>query len=164
MVKTIAALEAELKESKKKSAKELEALKKANEALIKKAEDLMAKAEAAKAQAKKQREEKAAESVKGMQAKLDAEPHHWVQVFSKGLDDGVDFGFNFEGIQFKLYSGKAVHLAESVIRHLKGCAFPITTLKQGEAGLGAVKVHGRHHNYNVVNCEAPTEAPAKVAV
>lgn len=135
---------------KKKSedAKEIEALKKANE-------ELKAKAEAMKAEAKKQREEKAAVQAKDMKDKFDAEPHHWVQVFNKGLDDGVDFAFCYEGVQFKLYSGKPVSLAESVIKHLKGCGLPITKLKQGEAGQGAVKVKGRHHNFNVVNCEAP---------
>jgi hypothetical protein len=138
---------------------ELEQLRKANEALKKEKEDLEARAEAMRAEAKKQKEEKAAEQIKGMNARLDAEPHHWVQVFNKGLDDGVDFGFRFEGVQFKLYSGKPVYLAESVIKHLKGCGHPIVKLKQGEAGQ-AVKEEGFHHNFNVVNCEAPAEKVA----
>lgn len=124
------------------------------EALTKETEDLKVKAEAAKVAAKKQREEKAVESVKDMQAKLDAEPHQWVQVFYKGLKDGVDFSFNYEGIQFMLYSGKPVELAESLIKHLKGCGYPEPVEKQGEAGQ-PIKVHGFHHNFNVVNCEAP---------
>ena len=124
------------------------------EALTKETEDLKAKAEAMKAAAKKQREEKAEIQAKGMKAKFDAEPHHWVQVFYKGLKDGVDFAFNFEGIQFLLYSGVPIFLAESVIKHLKGCGYPIIIEKQGEAGQ-PIKGHGRHHNFNVVNCEAP---------
>lgn len=148
-----------VKEAEKKKAEDAAKI----EALTKETEDLKAKAEAAKAVAKKQQEEKAAENIKDMQAKFDAEPHHWVRVFYKGMDDGVDFGFLYEGIQFKLYSGKPFFLAESVIKHLKGCAYPITTLKQGEAGVGPVKVKGKHHNFNVVNCEAP-EKVAKVAV
>lgn len=139
-----------VKEAKKEKAVAAEKI----EALTKEAEDLKAKAEAAKVAAKKQREEKAAESVKDMQAKLDAEPHQWVQVFNIGLDDGVDFAFNYEGIQFVLYSGKPKHLAESVIKHLKTRGFPITTEKQGEAGQ-PISVHGFHHNFNVVNCEEP---------
>lgn len=154
MAKLTKAQEVMVKEAEKKKAEDAAKI----EVLTKETEELKAKAEAAKATAKKQREEKAAENVKDIQAKLDAEPHKWVKVFYQGMDDGVDFGFNYEGIQFKLYSGKPVHLAESVIKHLKGCAYPITTLKQGEAGVGAVKVHGRHHNYNVVNCEEPEKA------
>ena len=127
------------------------------EALTKETEDLKAKAEAIKAAAKKQREEKAEDQRKGMQAKLDAEQHQWVQVFNKGLSDGVDFPFNYEGVQFVLYSGRPKFLPESVIKHLKGCGFPITIEKQGEAGQ-AVKVAGYHHNFNVVNCEAPEKA------
>lgn len=140
-----------VKEAEKKKAADAAKI----EALTKETEEL-------KANAKKQRQEKAAEQVKDMKARLDAEPHHWVQVFNKGLDDGVDFGFTYEGITFKMYSGKPVKLAESVIKHLKGCAYPITTLKQGEAGQ-AVKVAGFHHNFNVVNCEAPKK-DAKAAV
>lgn len=170
MTKTNAQLTAEmakLTNAHEVMVKEAEKKKKADaakiEALTKETEDLKAKAEAAKVAAKKQREEKAAENVKDVQARLDAEPHHWVQVFNKGIDDGVDFGFCYEGIQFKLYSGKPDFLPESLIKHLKGCAYPIATLKQGEAGVGPVKVRGKHHNFNVVNCEKP-EAPAKVAV
>lgn len=158
MAKTVAQLTAEMakltkahdvmvkeaEEKKAEDAAKIEALTKENEAI--------------KAETKKQRKEKAEEAKKSIRARLDGEPHHWVQVFYQGLDDGVDFGFTYEGIPFKLYSGKPVSLPESVIKHLKGCAYPITKLKQGEAGQGKVKVHGRHHNFNVVNCEAPAKA------
>lgn len=167
MAKTVAALEAELRKSEQKHTKELAKLTKAHDEMVRETakqaaedlftiEDLKAKAEAAKAEAKKQREEKAEEHKKDMKAKLDAEPHQWVQVFYKGLKDGVDFAFNYEGIQFLLYSGVPIFLAESVIKHLKGCGYPIIIEKQGEAGQ-PIKVHGRHHNFNVVNCEAPKE-------
>jgi len=142
-------------------------LTKAQEVMVKEAEkqaaedaktieDLKAKNEQIKAEAKKQRQEKAEIHVKDMRAKFDAEPHQWVQVFYKGLKDGVDFAFNFEGVQFVLYSGVPVNLAKSVIKHLKGCGYPITIEKQGEAGQ-PIKVHGRHHNFSVVNCEPPKE-------
>ncbi len=154
MARLSKAHEVMVREAEKKKAEDAAKI----EALTKETEDLKARAEAAKLATRKQREEKAAENVKDIQARLDAEPHHWVQVFNKGLDDGVDFGFCYEGIQIKLFSGKPVFLAESLIKHLKGCAYPITTLKQGEAGVGAVKVAGKHHNFNVVNCEKPEEA------
>lgn len=161
MAKTVAQLQAELvkltkahdvmvKEAEKQKADDaevIEKLKKENEAI--------------KTAAKKQREEKAEIQKKGMKAKLDAEPHEWVQVFYKGLKDGVDFAFNYEGIQFVLYSGIPVSLAKSVISHLKGCGYPIIIEKQGEAGQ-PIKVHGRHHNFNVVNCNPP-EVAEKVA-
>lgn len=135
-------------------------LKKTNEKKDRDNEALKAKNEAMKASAKKQREEKAEVQKSSMQAKLDAEPHHWVQVFYKGLADGVDFAFNYEGVQFVMHSGKPVFLAISVINHLKTRSFPITTEKQGEAGQ-PVRVFGRHHNFSVVNCEEP-EKVAKV--
>jgi len=149
---------------------EIEKLSKAHEVMVREAEkqkaadaktieDLKAKAEAIKVEAKKQREAKAEEQQKGMKAKFGAEPHQWVQVFYKGLKDGVDFPFNYEGVQFLLYSGKPVSLAESVIKHLKGCGYPIIIEKQGEAGQ-PIKVHGYHHNFNVVNCEAPDTVKA----
>jgi len=159
MAKTVAQLEAEmarLTKAHEVMVKESEKLK-AEDA--KKIEDLKAKNEAMKVAAKKQHQEQAEEQVKDMQAKLDAEPHQWVKVFYKGLKDGVDFAFNYECIQFLLYSGQPVELAESVIKHLKGCAYPITIEKQGEAGQ-PVKVHGKHHRFSVENCETP----AKVAV
>lgn len=152
MAKTIAALEAELRESKKRSAEEIEKLRKANEDLLKEQEKI-------KAEAKKRREGKATEQVLSVKARLDAEPHRWVKVFYVGMDEGVDFGFMYEGIQFWMISGKPIELAESVIKHLKGCGFPIAKLKQGVAGQ-PVKVEGFHHNYNVVECEAPPQKAA----
>lgn len=163
MAKSKAELElAKLKEDNKKLAKEKEQLRKDNEDLIKAHEELKSKIKAEKEAAKKQREEKTVEQVKGMKAKLDAEPHRWVRVFNAGLDEGVDFGFRYEGVQFKLYSGKPIELAESVISHLIKCGRPKAKLKQGEAGQ-AVKEEGFHHNYNVVPCEAPTKEAVKVA-
>lgn len=132
-------------------------LKKVNEKNEKLIEELKAAAEAAKAVAKKQREEKAEENVKDMKAKLDAEEHQWVQVYQRGLKDDVDFAFNYEGVQFVLYSGVPVSLALSVIKHLKGCGYPIITEKQGEAGQPVI-VHGKHNRYSVVNCEKPPKA------
>lgn len=169
MDKTVAQLTADIKRLTKahevmvkdaagksaKAAADIKALREANAEMTKSLEDM-------KIAAKKQREEKAEVQVKGMKAKIDAEPHHWVQVFNQGLDDGVDFNFTYEGIPFKLYSGKAVYLPESVIKHLKSSGFPITTEEQGEAGQPVI-VAGRHHNFNVVNCEAP-KVPAKIAV
>lgn len=163
MAKTVAQLTAEMAK-----------LTNANDVMVREAEkqktedaktieDLQAKIEAIKVEAKKQREEKAEVQKKDMKAKFDAEPHQWVQVFYKGLKDGVDFAFNYEGIQFVLYSGKPVSLAESVISHLKGCGYPVLIEKQGEAGQ-PIKVHGRHHNFNVVNCEEPEKVAEKVAV
>lgn len=142
----------------------LAALQKTSEAQAKELEELKAKAEADKLAAKKRIEEQAKAQVKDTQARLDAEPHQWVQVFNQGLADGVDFGFHYEGVGFKLYSGRPVKLPESVIKHLKGCSFPIIIEKQGEAGQGPVRVHGKHHNFNVVNCEPPEkEAKSDVA-
>jgi len=156
MAKTDAQLEAELKKLTKAHDKMVKAAEKKAAEDAKTIEDLKAKAEAAKAEAKKQREEQTKNDKKNMQAKLDAEPHQWVQVFYKGLKDGVDFAFNYEGIQFVLYSGKPKYLAESVIKHLKTRGYPIIIEKQGEAGQ-PVKVQGFHHNFNVVNCEPPKE-------
>lgn len=138
---------------KAKDAEEIEALKKANE-------DLKAKAEAAKAAANQQRLAKAEEQKKGMRAKLDAEEKQWVQVFYKGLKDGVDFGFTYENVPFRLFSGAPVLLPVSVIKHLKGRFYPIILLKQGEAGQ-PVKVKGKHYNFTVQTCEPPEEAPQK---
>jgi len=134
---------------------ELAALKKTSEAQAKELEEIKAKVEADKAAAKKRVEEQAIAKVKSTQSRLDAEPHHWVKVFNQGLADGVDFGFQYEGVGFKLYSGTPVELPESVIKHLKGCSFPIIVEKQGEAGQGPIRVHGRHHNFHVESCEAP---------
>jgi len=161
--KTAAQLQTELKQANARMAELTEAhevmvkaaaadKEKAAETIKKQADRI----ESIKAEAKKQREEKAEVQKKDMKAKLDAEPHHWVQVFYKGLKDGVDFAFNYEGIQFVLNSGVPFYLAESVIKHLKGCGYPTIIEKQGEAGQ-PIKVHGRHLNFNVVNCEAPEE-------
>lgn len=136
---------------------QLTALKKLSDEQAKALEQANARIEMMKADAKRQREEKATASVKDMKAKLDAEPHHWVRVFNTGVDDGIDFAFNYEGIQFRMISGDPIYLAESVIAHLKSCGYPKAKLKQGEAGQ-PVKVKGFHHNYNVVSCEAPQKA------
>ena len=136
--------------------KDIEALQKTNEAQTKELEEAKAKNEAMKAEATEQRKAKAEDQKKSMKDKLGAEKHNWVRVFNVGLKDGVDFPFNYEGVQFKLYSGKPVLLPQSVVTHLQGCAYPITKLKQGETGQ-AVKVEGKHHNFNVVPCEAPAK-------
>lgn len=143
--------------SQEKLAAELKAANKANEALKKANEALVKKAEETKAVAKKQREEKAEETKMSVRARVNAAPHHWVQVFNTGLDDGVDFSFNYEGLIFKLFSGAPVKLSQILIVHLRSCRRPKTKLKQGEAGQ-TVKVAGWHHNFNVVNCEAPAES------
>jgi len=133
---------------------ELDALKESNKKLLEESEALKAEEEKRKAEAKRQLEEKAKNHTRSIKDRLDAEPHHWVRVFNTGLNDGVDFAFNYEGIQFRMISGDPIYLAQSVINHLKLCGYPKTKLKQGEAGQ-PVKVEGFHHNYNVVNCEAP---------
>ena len=110
---------------------------------------------AEKEQAKKQREETATKTVGKMRALVDAAPHKWVQVFHKGLKDNVDFSFNYEGLQYKLYSGVKTRLSEIIINHLKLCRYPQTKLSQGEAG-GTPKIQkGFHYNFHVVNCEKP---------
>jgi len=146
---------------------EIEKLTKAHEVMVKEAEEqkesdaktiagLKAKNEELKAATAKRRQEQAEKDKKNVKARLDAEEHQWVQVFYKGLKDGVDFNFNYEGVQFVLYSGEPVELPVSVIKHLKTRGYPIITEKQGETGL-PVKVQGYHHNFNVVNCEAPAK-------
>lgn len=173
MTKTAAQLAAEIaklteaheimvKEAEKKKAEDaaqIKALKKTGEKLLKEAEDLKAKAEAARNEAKKQRDKKAEEQQKGMRALLKASPHHWVQVFNSGMDDGTDFSFTYEGLLFRLISGKPVFLSEILINHLKKCRRPKAKLRQGEAGQ-AVKVEGFHYNFNVVNCEKPEPVKA----
>lgn len=150
MAKSKADLESELKATKQKLA-----------TATKEVGDLKAKAEAMKLAAKQQREAKAVENKKDMRSKIKAAPHQWVQVFAQGLDDGVDFAFNYEGLQFRLISGQPVYLSEILIKHLRACRRPRTKLKQGEAGQ-AVKVEGWHHNFNVVACEAPDKAEVAV--
>lgn len=161
MAKTVAELQAELKAKED----ELKKLTKAHETIVadnektieqlrSEKEKLEAKAEEARAEAKKQREQKAEEDKRKMAARIKASPHHWVQVFNTGLQDGVDFAFNFEGLQFRLISGEPVYISEIIINHLKRCGYPKVKLKQGEAGQ-PVKVEGFHHNFNVVACNAP---------
>lgn len=125
-------------------------------------ERLKAEIEKLKAEKAERVEKKRVDAAKDIKAKLDAEPHTWVQVFQKSLDDGVDFSFTYEGLLFRLISGGPVKLAKSVIAHLKGCHYPQPKYNQGEAGQ-AVKVAGSYHRYTVQNCEAPKEK-AKVAI
>ena len=132
----------------KQNIKDKESAKKVIDGLTKKVEQ-------EKAQAKKSREEAVAKTVSKMRALIDASRHIWVQVFHKGLKDGVDFSFNYEGLQYKLYSGVPVNLSEIIIDHLKMCRYPQAKLRQGEAG-GAPKLQkGYHNNFHVVNCEQP---------
>jgi hypothetical protein len=92
-----------------------------------------------------------------MRALIKASKHKWVQVFHKGLKDGIDFSFTYEGMIFKLYSGMPVCLSEIIINHLKMCRRPQTKLSQGEAG-GAPKMQkGYYYNFAVQDCEPPTK-------
>lgn len=114
-----------------------------------------------KEQAKKQREDSTAKTISKIRALIKASKHHWVQVFHKGLKDGVDFSFNYEGLQYKLYSGKPVNLSEIIINHLKSCRRPQTKLEQGETGGAPKMTAGWYNNFAVVNCEKPETVPVK---
>ena len=147
---------------------DIEKLTKAHEVMVKDAEKQKTssaqtieklKAENAKIKgaAKKQQQAKAEADKSSMKEKIRKSKHEWVQVFNKGLADGVDFTFTFENLMFRLISGEAVYLSVLVINHLKMCRRPQTKLSQGEAGT-PVKHAGYHHNFNVVNCEPPVNA------
>lgn len=170
----MAKTEAELKAENRKLSEDLKKLAKAHdvmtadsqnqiEALKKENAELARKAEEAKAEAKKQRLEKAEECKKTMAVKIKESKHQWVRVFDTGLKEGVDFAFNYEGLQIRLISGDPVHLSEILINHLKHCGYPKTQLKQGEAG-GTIKVKGFHHRFNVVPCEPPAKEDVAAAV
>lgn len=140
---------------------ELAKLTKAHDVIVKENEEKIAAQaetiESMKARATEERKAKAKTDKKTWEARIKAAPHHWVQVFNKGLEDGVDFAFNFEGLQFRLLSGQPVYLSEILINHLKLCRRPQVKLKQGEAGT-KVKTKGFHYNFNVVNCNPPESA------
>jgi hypothetical protein len=154
MAKTVAELTAELAkltEAHDVMVKDAEKKKTTADATI---EKLKAANTSLKEGAKKQQKAKAEADKTGWKEKIRTSEHQWVQVFNKGLADGVDFTFTFENLMFRLISGEAVYLSVLVINHLKLCRRPQTKLRQGEAGT-PVKHAGYHHNFNVVNCEPP---------
>ena len=154
---------ADLKADLERLTKAHEVMEKDKEATIEQLKEsnkqLLAVIEKMKAAAKEERLAKAEDAKKTMQEKIKASPHQWVQVFNTGLDDGVDFVFNYEGVSVRLISGEPIFLSEILIDHLKKCGRPRVLLKQGEAG-GKVRVKGFHHNFNIVNCEPPEDKKA----
>lgn len=82
-------------------------------------------------------------------AKAKGDPLINVRVMNQDLNDGVDFGFFFEGTLYKLINGAAHALPRSLIEHLKKLAYPFKRYEpKGESGRCMV-VAGRRYRFAI---------------
>lgn len=72
-----------------------------------------------------------------------------VRVKNLDLNDGVDFTFTFEGTPYRLVNNAAHRLPKSVVKHLKGIAYPFRRYVEGQESGQAMPVAGKRHRFAV---------------
>lgn len=75
------------------------------------------------------------------------DPLIWCKVKNEDLEDGVDFGFYYEGKSYLLYNNKKVRLPKSVIEHLRLVGYPYKRYVPDQEEGHAMQVAGFYQRF-----------------